>query len=442
MAIIAGSLLAFSILLGGAAPPRPAPLAILEILGLVTVALAVLRLGGEGDWRRHGLALGLAAAVLAVPLLQLIPLPADLWVRLPGREQAALGPALAGAAQGWTAISLSPDRTWSTALGLIPAVGVFVACLVLNAEQRFLLVAILLIGAAVSVLVGALQLASGGAVNLHANTPDGMVSGFFVNRNHLAALLLMSLPFAAALAVPSRRWPVAPRTLRWLTALFGLLVVVALGAVRSRAGIILLAPATVLALAIILKSGDAIQSMRALRLWMLGGLTAGVAVVAFGLSPIMARFDEAGGAGRFERWPDVLQAAGQYQPVGAGLGAFDAVYRSVEPVEQLGPTYFNHAHNDYLELWLETGWLGIGVLILISIWAGSRWLAAWRESEDRRPDPLARAGGAALILLALHSVVDFPVRTTTVLVIAALCLGLIAAGAAERPRTAKAVVRV
>ncbi len=442
MAISASALLAFSILIGGAAPPRPVFLAILEFLGLGVLILAVLRLGAAGDWRRHGWALALALAVIAIPLIQLIPLPAPLWARLPGHQEAALAPALAGATPGWAALSLTPDRTWATALGLIPALAVFAACLVLDARQRFTLVAIVLIGAVLSILLGALQVASGGdALHIDARTADGAMAGFFVNRNHFAALVLMALPFAAALAAPSRRWPVSSRMLSWACVLFGLLAVIALASIRSRAGVVLLAPAMLLGLLIIARSGEAGRSIRALRLWLLGGVGAGLAVLAFGLSPLMTRFEQAGGGQeRLDRWPEVLEAAGRYQPLGSGLGSFDAVYRSVEPVTSLDATYFNHAHNDYLELWLETGWLGLVVLVLALVWAAPRWLKSWRDKGETRGDPLVRAAGAALVLLAMHSVVDFPIRSTTVLVLTALCLGLIAAAEPYRAAPRKDVV--
>ena len=437
----AAALLALAIALGGAGPPPPVRLALLELLGLVVLAFAVLELGAAADRRRLLLAILLAAAVVAVPLIQLIPLPAPLWAQLPGRQEAALAPALAGVAPGWSAISLTPDRTWATALALIPALGVFFACLVVDAAGRFRLVAVVLVGAALSMGLGALQLAEGGdAFHLDPRTADGAVSGFFVNRNHLAAFILMSLPFAAVLAAPGRRWPVSPQILRWGCALFGLLAVVTLAAIRSRAGIVLLAPGILLCLLIILRSSEAGQSIRALRLWAAGVVAAVLAVLAFGLSPLMARFESAGGGqDRLDRWPEVLEAAGAYQPIGGGLGSFRPIYASVEPVAELDHTFFNHAHNDYLELWLETGWLGAAVLALAVIWAAPRWFRAWRKGPDGNGHPLALAAGAALILIALHSVVDFPIRSETNLVVVALCLGLIAAAEPRRKPARTAV---
>ncbi len=59
----------------------------------------------------------------------------------------------------------------------------------------------------------------------------------------------------------------------------------------------------------------------------------------------------------------MAEAAQSYLPVGSGLGSFDPVYRSVEPLERLDATFFNQAHNDYLEIWLETGWIGAGLTV-------------------------------------------------------------------------------
>lgn len=385
----------------------------------------------------------LAAAVIAVPLIQLIPLPAPLWALLPGREEAALAPALAGAAPGWAAISLAPDQTWAAALGLIPGSGIFLACLVVDPNGRFRLIALLLVGVALSMALGALQLASGAnTFHLDERTADGAVSGFFVNCNHLAALILMSLPFAAVLATPGRSWPVSHRVLRWGCALFGLLAVVTLAAIRSRAGIVLLAPAILMCLLIIMRSSPPGYSLRALRLWAGGVAGAGLAVLAFGLSPLMARFESAGGGqDRLDRWPEVLEAAGRYQPIGGGVGSFRPIYSSVEPITELDDTFFNHAHNDYLELWLETGWLGVAVLALAVIWIAPRWVRVWQKGPHRNDDTLALASGAALILIALHSVVDFPIRSTTNFVVVALCFGLVAAADLRRRPTGVAVVK-
>jgi O-antigen ligase len=92
----------------------------------------------------------------------------------------------------------------------------------------------------------------------------------------------------------------------------------------------------------------------------------------------------------------------------------------------VGPTYFNHAHNDYLELWLETGWLGAALLALFLVWF---LLAAWRAW--RAGTALSQGASAAVLLLLAQSAVDYPLRTETLAVLFAFCCALLA-----RPQSA------
>ena len=52
-------------------------------------------------------------------------------------------------------------------------------------------------------------------------------------------------------------------------------------------------------------------------------------------------------------------------------------YRAWEPLDLMGPNFINHAHNDYLELWLETGWLAPPILAAFFLWLGRASLKAW-----------------------------------------------------------------
>ena len=98
--------------------------------------------------------------------------------------------------------------------------------------------------------------------------------------------------------------------------------------------------------------------------------------------------------------------------------------RSVEPLEQLDPTFFNHAHNEYLETWLEAGWLGAGLIIAFLIWYGRRLWAAWKAGPSRERD-LQRAASIALLAMLAHSGVDYPLRTATLAVLFALCAAIL-----------------
>ena len=425
VAIATVVLLVFAFLLGGASRQHELRLAFVELAALPLLVLSGFALLRRPSGDMHTFALAVLGAVIALPLIQLIPLPPAIWTSLPGRAEPALALELAGLQPGWTSLSLTPDRTWRSFLAVLPPAAMFLGVLCLNVGVHRRLAYFLIAAALVAIVLGAAQLASGGVRLYPWRTTDaGSVNGFFANRNHLATLCLISLPFAAALGAAAIRH--RERGLRlWLSVLFIGLVIVALGVIRSRAGIILVWPALAASvLAAWVASGRG-RPRPALLALVAAATVGAVAVAMFALAPVLERFDQGGAPeGRFENWPIVAEAANTYLPLGSGLGSFDAVYRSVEPLERLDATYFNQAHNEYLETWLETGWLGIGVLIAFLAWYGRRTWAAWR-ARPSTPRDLQRAASIAIGVVLLHYVADYPLRTETIAVIFALCCGLL-----------------
>lgn len=434
VAIAAAVLLALSFALGGASQGHALRLALVELASLPLLVLAAGRILQNGLWREHRFALGLMAAIVAIPLIQLVPLPSMVWPRLPGRDQMVLALDLAGLTPGWAPLTLTPDRTWGAALALVPPVAFVLTVISLPHIQRERMVQICVAAAIVGILLGAAQLASGGTgLYVWSWIDAGSVSGFFANRNHLASSLLVALPFAVIFGAATLRRRDRRTTALWFGALFAGLVIVALAAIRSRAGITLFAPVMVVTLlAAWIAAGRGRPSRGLLVLG--GSIGAALTVVAvLALPPILARFDaQAAPESRFERWPLIVEAAQTYLPLGSGIGSFDAVYRSIEPLEQLDGTFFNQAHNEYLETWLEAGWLGVAVILAFLVWYVRRVWSAWKAPPSREGD-LQRAASIGIGVLLLHSAVDYPLRTVTLAVVFALCCGLLElAGRPER----------
>ena len=423
-AIAATVLLVLSILFGGASRDHALRLALVELASLPLLVLGATRLAQTGAWRQHRFALALAAILAAIPLAQIIPLPPSIWTRLPGRDQMVLALDLVGQSPGWTPLSLAPELTWTSALALLPPLAMFLGALSASEGVRGRLIRLCILAAVISVSLGAVQLVSGSdRFYPWATTDAGSVNGFFANRNHLASFLLVTLPFAVVLGAGSlRRRNPAPLSL-WLAALFVALVVVGLAAIRSRAGIILLVPSlTISFLAVWIASGRGRPS-RAL-LIMFGATGAALtAVVALALPALLARFGE-NADGRIDRWPTVATAAETYLPFGSGIGSFDVVYRSVEPLAELDSTFFNQAHNEYLETWLEAGWFGVGLIVAFCVWYARRTWNAWKAPPSRNSD-LGRAASIGVGVLLLHSIADYPLRTATLAVLLALCCALL-----------------
>lgn len=420
-------LLGVSFVLGGASREHALRLGVIELSALPLIVLAgVIWLKYE-RWRGRRFATLLLAAIVALPLIQIVPLPPTIWTALPGREQLVLGLSVADLAPGWSPMSVTPDRTWRSFLALLPPVAMFLAVLGLSSvnRRRLIYIALGLTGAAL--MLGVVQIASGGERFYPWATTDAPnMVGFFANRNHFATLLLMTLPFSAVIAGAAfRRRSGRTPILGWLAVTLMGVAIVALAVIRSRAGVILGGPVLVLSmLAAWIAAGRGRPNARLLT-------SAGVSIAAlcvvgvFALAPVMERFDSNGQAeGRFENWPTVLEAAETYLPVGSGFGSFDAVYRSFEPLERLDATFFNQAHNEYLEVWLEAGIPGVLLIVAFMVWWARRTWTCWRSTPSTDTD-LQRAASLAILFVLLHSAADYPMRTETIAVLFALCAAIL-----------------
>lgn len=428
VAIATFVLLAFSLLFGGASRLHELRLALVELIALPLFAMATLVLLRRSPDPAHKYILTIAALVAAVPLLQLVPLPPAIWSGLPGRDQVVLALDVLNEPEPWLPITLTPDKTWRSFLALIPPLGMLLGILALNRHGTVRQIILMLLAfILLSILLGAAQFISGGEKLYPWPTTDaGEVTGFFANRNHLATLCLVGIPFATVLGAGAlRRHSADARLHLWVAVLFIALSVVALGIIRSRAGIIIFGPViTACLIAAWVAAGRG--RPKPLLLLIAGGAALAIAAVgAFAAGPILERFDTNGAReGRFENWPIVASAAENFLPLGSGLGSFDSVFRSVEPLEDLDATYFNQAHNDYLETWLETGWIGAGLLIAFLVWFGRRSWAAWTSSASSARD-LQRAASIGIGAILLHSGADYPLRTVAIATVFALCCGIL-----------------
>ncbi len=425
-AIASVILLALSFVFGGASREHALRMAVVELAALPLLVIAAERLIRSGVWRRHRFALGLLAGLVAIPLIQLIPLPPAIWTGLAGRDQLVFALDLAGVQPGWIPLTVTPDLTWQSFLALLPPVAAFLAVLTAPQPLTARLITLYLLAAVAGVLIGAAQLAVGDQrLYPWAATNTGLVSGFFANRNHLATLLLACLPFAAVIGATALRQGDDRRIPLWLGALFIGLAVIGLAAIRSRAGVILFFPTVILSLLAAWIAAGRGRPRPAL-LGLAGAVAAAVCAVAvFALPPVLARFEvQSGPETRFEAWPTIADAAQTWLPLGSGIGSFDAVYRSVEPLDRLDPFYLNQAHNEYLETWLEAGWPGIALIIAFLIWYGRRLRAAWKAPISREHD-FQRAASIALLVMLVHSTVDYPLRTVLMAIMFAVCAAIL-----------------
>jgi O-antigen ligase len=429
-AVFSGALLLLvvSVLFGGAAQTNALSLMAVELASLPLLFIALYLVLARAAPAGALIPLVLLGLIVAVPILQLIPLPAAVWTAAPGRT--SLVHALDAMREGRPSLpfSLAPQQTWRCALALAPPAAMFMGGLFLTDGQRRFMAGGWLALAVASLGVGVLQMLGGAdsALYFYPITNADSPVGFFSNRNHQASFLLCLLPVAAAFAARFEGRFDGPRALPTLLAmLYVFIAIVGVAATRSRAGIFLGGVALLASVALVLRGGALRRHWRASLGVALGALVAIGAVLVFGLNPILDRFGS-GGEPRFEGWPVVLAAARSFLPLGSGVGSFEAVYQSVEPLSQVSPIYFNHAHNDFLELWLETGLVGAALLAGFLAWFALRCAAIWRgRSQSSRAD-LAAACTLLIGLLLAHSIVDYPLRTEALMVLFAFACSTIA----------------
>jgi hypothetical protein len=171
-----------------------------QLLAISLLAyLGWLAVRGRLNWRSEAWVRWLPILALALPLLQLLPIPLDWWDAAPARAELGAQLALAGVSPA-RVISLNPGATERALWWLLPPVALFLGTLCLpRAGHRWLLAAVLAL-ASLSVLLGMAQIAQGpeSALRFYSNTNLSEAVGFFANRNHLATLLVMALPLAFA----------------------------------------------------------------------------------------------------------------------------------------------------------------------------------------------------------------------------------------------------
>ena len=259
--------------------------------------------------------------------LQLVPLPHPLWESIGPRGQLAEAHALLGLAPGALPLSVAPYETLATVLTLIPPIALYLAIERLHAYRAAFLVAALVAGTISGIALGALQVASPNPETspfyLYPEVNFGQATGFFANANHMASLLLATLPFLAALAA-SARASGRQQAVAVSIAAATLALVVAVGIVLtgSLAAHILVIPVVAASALILVKTSAMVRRgmIVVAGLLLVGGVVA-INSTAIGGGKIG---DDAAESvqSRQEILDITSDAVSAYMPFGSGLGTF------------------------------------------------------------------------------------------------------------------------
>ena len=375
----------------------------------------------------------LCAGWAAIIVLQLVPLPPLIWTALPGRERFLDLASLAGVSQPWRPLSLVPEATANSALAMLIPLAVLVTLCQVPA-RRFPVLLMTLVGfTLISGLVGVAQVAAGGASYFYdvSNRGDGV--GLFANRNHQAVLLAATVPLLAGLANLKRGDP-SNNAYGIFASIVFVLVFPLVFVTGSRSGVLMLLVGIGLSTLILVKTkriGIAVGRLRTQPVLIAGAIAivlAGTALALFRVGAVDRMLTQSVQDDlRISLLETMFDMAKLYFPFGGGFGAFPTLFKVDEPFFFLNYNYFNHAHNDLVEIVIEGGLLAVLLLLIFFGWIASATWRLWRAPYQSGPHHVyGLVGTAALLILLVASLADYPLRTPGLAAVAAVLVLFIA----------------
>ena len=380
----------------------------------------------------------LLASPLLIAVVQLVPLPAAWWNAFPGHH--LLNEALAQAdiaGRSWRPLSVSPAATAASLLAGLPIVAALIVGYCASIAQLRIVIGVVTTMALGESVLGLLQIAGGEFSAFYAGVLTyGAPIGTFANRNHFANYLGMALVGMIWLAYESHRdgrmkegagtFGTRNRTVLF-TAGASLL---ALGILmsRSRGGAIFSLPIAACAAVAItarLVGPSAIRMAIPLLIVLLLGI---VGLLGFGAATERLTGDQLASSASFRGLltETTLRGAMAFLPFGSGWGTFDMAYPRFQPIEL--PGFANQAHMDYVQFLFEGGVLfllaGSAFAMLVARRVRLLAVTAWQRGALHREAMAPAICGMGLLVLLLHSLVDFNMRIPANAILGALLAGV------------------
>jgi hypothetical protein len=409
---------------------EPWSLAIVGILTAVTFAIFTLRWEGFSEpFSTRFFVLG--AILLAYGLFQLLPLPMKLIETvnpvLPALLSIPPGPAkllvsdqnpgLAGQVPAFHAISVYPFATEMELSRLVIYLMVFLMAAFgpRTHEDIYSVLRVLVIFGFVLALFAVVQKATwnGKLYWVRELGNRGNPLGPFVNKNHFAGWMCMVAPLSFGLGLMTRS---TSRSLRYI--FFAVVMAITIFFSLSRGGMIsfLVGTAT---LTLIMGWSASLKKRLVPVLIFVFALF--IYLIYIGISPIIERFAQSGISSheRLLVWSASISAFRDFPIFGTGLGTFQHIFPMYKPD---GITmFYQHAHNDYLEVLFEQGAVGM-FLLLLFLFVVARVIVdtRWRGREGT----LKAAFAASLVSIAVFSLFDFNLHIPSNAILLSFILGL------------------
>lgn len=409
---------------GGSSWGSELQLMLLRPLALAILGCAILTFRLE-DFGRHWVVWVIFFGAALLTAAHLVPLPFSWWSVIPGRDIIVSMDQAAGLGQISRPLSMSPDATLNALYSLSVPLAVVVLAVQLSSTGHRHILALLIMLASLSGLIGILQI---GGANLNFYPEQSEAAGLFANRNHQVTLLAMIVPMSVAcVSMASHKNSLGPFSI-FLGLAPALVIIPLILITGSRTGffvaLIGLAISFLIFPSRVFSRGER-GGIRTLLPISFAGLTCFLisATIVASRDNTVDRIINSQSDLRWPVWKSILENISQYMPWGVGIGSYAQAYQVLEPDVLLRPRISNHAHNEFLEVAFTAGIPGV-ILLSIAAWAlaASLWSAYWTRDDHSSGNSgvFARLGSGLIALLAFASVTDYPVRTPILAIVFAL----------------------
>jgi len=251
------------------------------------------------------------------------------------------------------------------------------------------------------------------------NPSPGSLSGTYINRNHFAGLMEMTIPIGIGFIFYRMRRPQI--YINWQSQLRGmaqaclarrnlivLSVIIMFGALflsTSRGGALAMVTALLLVILFVRLSLGSESPEARLLPWVVLLIIA--AISWFGITGLVDRLaNQTLDTNRIAVWQSGYDIFKDYPIMGAGGGTFqwmNPLYRGGE----IGKSYNEHAHNDYVEVLSESGIVGFMLLACALAFIIYNNLRFYLKRRDRFVRAMLFASTTAVTAQLLHACVDF-----------------------------------
>ncbi|MGB6011691.1 MAG: O-antigen ligase family protein [Desulfobacterales bacterium] len=405
--------------------------------------IALWRNPNSTVWKPEKIYLFSVGLFFGVTLLQSLPLSGSIVSFLSPFRYKVLTQAagILGSPVSWPTLSYVPLTSlawWTFLLGLLLFFRVFCQSIVASTDLT-LLVRIVLGLAFLEAVYGIVQalIPSLGVLWVgYIKAYLGDARGTYINRNHFAGFMEMTLPLGLGYTLAMGTWH-KKITLKALISSdkpnfqfflsIGLTVMVlALLLSRSRAGIFggILGFLTFVLL-MRSSSGKLPRSF-----WIITSVIIGMVSfysLKIGIDPVLERFLRISeDTSRLDIWRDSLAMIKDH-PLGIGLAASREVF-PVYNASNFSDVQFIYLHNDYLQLLVETGWLGFGALVggfYIFLITSFLKVKHMRLQADPLRFFLSVGALSGLVSIAFHSFFDFNLQMPANCVYFVMLMGIV-----------------